>query len=145
MANIETSNKSSRRVDQELPLVPFIDLLFCCVMFLLATAVYNDLGEVSVQNPQPSEEGVASEDPTLMVLVGRETLAVAAEAGDRQEMPMDATQESALNEALRARLTLQASRSLTVIADDDVPYARVVQVMDTARGAGFELQLRGTD
>ena len=35
-----------KSVDSEIPLVPFIDLLLCCVMFLLVTAVWNRLARI---------------------------------------------------------------------------------------------------
>ena len=35
-----------KSVDSEIPLVPFIDLLLCCVMFLLVTAVWNRLARL---------------------------------------------------------------------------------------------------
>src|SRR6187397_2338548 len=55
MASIDTGSGSSRRkaVDATLPLVPFIDLLLCCVMFLLVTAVWNELAVLSVTQQVP--------------------------------------------------------------------------------------------
>ena len=43
MAAIDSGGGESgkKAVNQEIPLIPFIDLLLCCVMFLLATAVWN--------------------------------------------------------------------------------------------------------
>ena len=46
MASISTGGgdgHGKKSVDAEIPLIPFIDLLLCCVMFLLVTAVWNKL------------------------------------------------------------------------------------------------------
>ena len=43
-----------KTVDQEIPLVPFIDLLLCCVMFLLVTAVWNQLARIEANQNVPS-------------------------------------------------------------------------------------------
>ena len=53
-----------KSVDSEIPLVPFIDLLLCCVMFLLVTAVWNKLASMEAAAPQmPSPMGEEDGDP----------------------------------------------------------------------------------
>ena len=44
-----------KSVDSEIPLVPFIDLLLCCVMFLLVTAVWNQLARLNANQQQPGQ------------------------------------------------------------------------------------------
>src|SRR6218665_1447553 len=48
MAGIDTGggHGGKKSVNQEIPLVPFIDFLLCCVMFLLVTAVWNQLARI---------------------------------------------------------------------------------------------------
>jgi biopolymer transport protein ExbD len=61
-----------RSVNQELPLVPFIDFLLCLVMFLLVTAVWSQMARLNADaqvpgppNEQPVEE--QKKDKTLHV------------------------------------------------------------------------------
>src|SRR4029078_2073950 len=58
MASIQTgaANGNKRSVDHEIPLIPFIDLLLCCVMFLLVTAVWNQLRSLPVSTPGAMDE-----------------------------------------------------------------------------------------
>ena len=52
MATIETGGAHGRKkVDHEIPLVPFVDLLLCCLMFLLVTAVWAQLGSLGASTP----------------------------------------------------------------------------------------------
>ena len=52
-----------KTVDQEIPLVPFIDLLLCCVMFLLVTAVWNQLARIEANQNVPSTSAPSDEPP----------------------------------------------------------------------------------
>jgi len=42
-----------RSVNQELPLVPFIDFLLCLVMFLLVTAVWSQMARLNADAQVP--------------------------------------------------------------------------------------------
>jgi len=68
MASIDTGARGGGRksVDSNIPLIPIIDLLLCCIMFLLVTAVWNALASVDVSQRvpgNPSADEVADEDP----------------------------------------------------------------------------------
>ena len=69
MATIDSGGQGGRKsVDQEIPLVPFIDLLLCCVMFLLVTAVWAQLGEMPTTLPGGADGPPASEQPALTLM-----------------------------------------------------------------------------
>ena len=73
MASIDTGGRASGRkdVDANLPLVPILDLLLCCLMFLLVTAVWNSLASVSVSQRLPGEstaDQVAIDELRLLLL-----------------------------------------------------------------------------
>ena len=55
MATIEVGSGRAEKksVDASVPLIPFIDLLLCCIMFLLVTAVWNQLASVDVAQRVP--------------------------------------------------------------------------------------------
>jgi biopolymer transport protein ExbD len=54
MAGIDVGGGHGRRsVNQELPLIPFIDFLLCLVMFLLVTAVWSQMARVNADAQVP--------------------------------------------------------------------------------------------
>jgi len=54
MAGIDVGGGHGRRsVNQELPLVPFIDFLLCLVMFLLVTAVWSQMARLNADAQVP--------------------------------------------------------------------------------------------
>ncbi len=61
-----------RSVNQELPLVPFIDFLLCLVMFLLVTAVWSQMARLNADAqvpgpPQPDQPVDVKKEKTLHV------------------------------------------------------------------------------
>ncbi len=117
-----------RALDASINLVPFIDLLSCCIAFLLITAVCSQVSALEAQvaptpgsaTLEPHEQG-----PPLPVLrvhrdgysLGDATLSTTAE----------------LERGLRS---IKADQ-MVVRADDDVAYGRLVDTIDRAKGAGF--------
>ena len=53
--SVEGGHGGKKSVDSEIPLVPFIDLLLCCIMFLLVTAVWNKLARIETNQQQPGQ------------------------------------------------------------------------------------------
>ncbi|MEM9190216.1 MAG: biopolymer transporter ExbD [Myxococcota bacterium] len=143
MASIQVDTGSGKKsVDSEIPLIPFIDLLLCCVMFLLATAVWQQLAafHVNQQGPCPSDEIAPPPGERLILTVERDKLVLASTLGDRQEIPNVGTDHDllALRDRLRERRSLLPNeRQLTIAPDDAVRFEEVVATMDTATGAGF--------
>jgi biopolymer transport protein ExbD len=129
--------KGSRRaLDAELNLVPFIDLLVCCICFLLITAVWVQLAAVKAFQRRELHGGEPSLPvaPRLTVLVGDEgyTLSVGPE---RLVIPK---QGSAYDEAKLARQlrTVRAGRAeapqLTVAVEDGIPFRQLIRAMNIA-------------
>jgi biopolymer transport protein ExbD len=65
MAAIDSGggNSGKKAVNQEIPLIPFIDLLLCCVMFLLATAVWNQLAAMNANQQVPGQASTEDAPP----------------------------------------------------------------------------------
>jgi biopolymer transport protein ExbD len=67
MAGIDTGggHGGKRSVNQELPLIPFIDFLLCLVMFLLVTAVWSQMARINAdaQVPGPPNPEKEVTDP----------------------------------------------------------------------------------
>ncbi|MFT5352991.1 MAG: biopolymer transport protein ExbD [Polyangiales bacterium] len=150
MASIDTGQSGSSRksVSQELPLVPFIDLLFCCVMFLLATAVWNSVDQISASTNNAID---GTQDPidavSLYLLVHHDGFTIASDAGDRVNIPSGdvGLDYASLGTHLADRRRLEPSRSdIILVPDDDVDFEHLVRSMDLAVGEGF-VNLRVSD
>lgn len=145
MASISTGQAEGgkRALDHEIPLIPFIDLLLCCIMFLLVTAVWNQLSAISVDGPGVVPEGPILDRPPpqpLTVQVGANGYTLLGEAGDRIEVPKSGEDYdvAGLRQQLEARRHAAPNeRRVVVAADDGVLYADLVLAMDTLVGAGF--------
>lgn len=131
-------------VDHEVPLIPFIDLLLCCVMFLLATAVWSELSRVSANQQQPgegSEEQEEQPDKVKLVLQVLSTGYVLADTtGARQQIPKNSETFDlvGLKEKLGERRELEPDRTDIIVAPEDgVVYNDVVQTMDVVVGEGY--------
>jgi biopolymer transport protein ExbD len=133
-----------KSVDSEIPLVPFIDLLLCCVMFLLVTAVWNQLARLDANQQQPGQNAPNEPPPEEKIKVVLQVKAtgyvIASTAGDRVEIPKsgDAYDIEQLREKLQERKRLEPNRrDLVVAPEDGVIYKEVVAAMDTVVGEGF--------
>ena len=138
-----------KNVDQEIPLIPFIDLLFCCVMFLLATAVWNKMARIDANqrtpgraNPdeimEPQEEIVK-----LYLKIRPEGYEIATTAGDSTTIETTGPGQYNTNE-LDTKLREQRSRDrrpnrneIIVAPVDAVEYSDIIEAMDIAVGHGY--------
>lgn len=148
MAGVSTveAGHGKKSVDQEIPLIPFIDLLFCCVMFLLATAVWNQLAHIDSHQETHGRADV----PVLPVPLTRLSLALhmttegftlSSSDGSSSEVPKTGARYDLAT--LRAQLaewrSLDANRrDIVVTPDDGIPYTEVVRTLDVVVGAGFD-------
>jgi biopolymer transport protein ExbD len=144
MAGISVGGEGGgkKSVNHEIPLIPFIDLLLCCVMFLLVTAVWNQLARINANQQQPSNQAPDNmEQKIKLVLQVQNTgYILASTAGDRLEIPKVAEKYDveSLREKLQDRKRLEPNRrDLIVAPEDGVIYSDVVEAMDTVVGEGF--------
>jgi biopolymer transport protein ExbD len=138
MASISVGGAGGKRpVDAEIPLVPFIDLLLCCVMFLLVTAVWNQLSQLEARAPDTAGPSttVAPVDTSPTLLLAADGWQVSSGAGDRVEGAADDVE--GLARALASTRGVTTGESIAVGADDDVGYERLIGAIDLARGSGF--------
>lgn len=148
MAGISTGggHGGKKSVDHSIPLVPFIDLLLCCVMFLLVTAVWNQLARLNASQQQPGQPQMDSPPPEepqikLILQVQNSGFVLATTAGDSTTIPKngDAYDVEELVKKLKERRELEPNRKdITVAPEDGVRYEDVVRTMDTVVGEGFE-------
>lgn len=140
MASISTGGSDGKRksVDTPLALVPFIDLLLCCVMFLLVTAVWNQLAAFNVSQHAPGSTMDVPKVPTgiMRLAVHANGYELSTTSGDRQRFT--ATEGEQVQLALAALRSLDSHGSLTVSGDDGVEYGKLIRAIDLARSAGFD-------
>ena len=135
-----------KSVDHSIPLVPFIDLLLCCVMFLLVTAVWNQLARLNANQQQPGQPQMDTpppEDPQIKLIlqVQGTGYVLATTAGERTAIPKngDAYDVEELVKKLKERRELEPNRKdITVAPEDGVIYEEVVKAMDVVVGEGYE-------
>lgn len=144
MASISSGGGGSGRksVDQEIPLIPFIDLLLCCVMFLLVTAIWNETGEVPTELTAAggTEEGPPPETESLILEITGSGFVLASTAGDRIEVPASegAPDYAALSQRLEERHRIQPDTPpVKVRPDDDISVDVLVTTMDVLRQRGY--------
>jgi biopolymer transport protein ExbD len=147
MASIDVGGggKSGKKsVNSEIPLIPFIDLLLCCVMFLLVTAVWNQLARLNANQQQAGQQSqvdqLDQEKIRVVLQVQAVGYVIASTAGDRLEIPKvaDKYDLEGLREKLQERKRLEPNRRDMIVAPEDgVLYADIVDAMDTVVGEGF--------
>jgi biopolymer transport protein ExbD len=110
-----------RSLDASLNLVPFIDLLSCCIAFLLITAVWSQTAQISARTRAPDGEGGEPSKPWTMV-VQKNACTLISPAGEM----MPATREH-----------LRGVGDELVVKGEDVSYELWVRALDEARSAGI--------
>jgi biopolymer transport protein ExbD len=131
-ASLTPARGSGRPLDAAINLVPFIDLLSCCLAFLLITAAWSQVARLDL-SPAGSDGTVAAAPP-LVLLVERAAYTLIAPGGATVTPVADG------GEALAAALRAQrhgGDDALLVRVADGVDYARLVRALDLGRGAGF--------
>lgn len=147
MAGISTGggHGGKKSVDQEIPLVPFIDLLLCCVMFLLVTAVWNQLGRLDANmavpgQANPDEPAEPDDSVKLFLKVLQSGYALESSAGDSIQIPKkgDSYDVAELKTKLHERREMDPNRhDIIVLAENGVIYSDIILAMDVAGGEDF--------
>lgn len=152
--SIDTGGKGGKKsLNADLNLVPFIDLLVCCICFLLITAVWSQMARIEVNQKGRGTAGKKTEDePKTMqqkitLIVGEDGYTVTVGA-DRTPIPKrgDAGYDTeALAKSLREiKSRLTDKNDLTVAVEDGVLYQYIVEAMDVALQQHF-VSIRLTD
>jgi biopolymer transport protein ExbD len=139
--------KARRSLDATLNVVPAIDLLACCISFLLFTAVWTQVSRLQVApigTGAPEEK--AQKTLTVTLTVGQRGYVLATSAAPPLEIPVagkgaDGAPQYDLK-ALAERLKKLKSdfpdqSAVTVAADDAVIYSDLVHTIDACIGAGL--------
>jgi biopolymer transport protein ExbD len=140
--------RSKRALDATINVVPAIDLLSCCIAFLLFTAVWTQISRLQaapVGNGAPPDVQPAK-TLTVTLTMGGAGYVLATSAGAQIEIPaLGRTPEGGplfdvkgLSERLKKLKTdFPDQAAITVAADDAVLYADLIHTLDACVGAGL--------
>jgi biopolymer transport protein ExbD len=132
----DSGGKGGRKsVDQNINMVPFIDLLVSLIAFLLMTAVWVQTGTLEAQQPAgaPSADQPQNQEPQeqLKIFVRANELAVGMSAADVQTIPNGPQQWDQLRAKLREkRRANQQQREVWLQPEPVVNYNTIIRVMD---------------
>ncbi len=138
----EAGGKGRKKpLDAVVNVVPFIDLLSCCLAFLLITAAWTQLGKLQVAQSGGVGGPPAAEEPTLTVIITDKGFTLSlGQGGIETDIPRAAGGYDLAG--LLARLQdfhgqHPTQRTITVAAEDSISYDALVQTVDTCLRAGL--------
>jgi biopolymer transport protein TolR len=131
-----------KSLDAELNLVPFIDLLSCCISFLLITAVWTQIAGLQVASsggpPDQQQKQDNTVDVKLMLSDKGYALTMGGANIDIPKVNKDGAQDfdrKTLAEKLKTlKASLPEQGSITVQPEDAVAYEDLVNAVDTCMG-----------
>ena len=138
----EGSAKGKKKaLDAELNLVPFIDLLSCCIAFLLISAVWTQFSGLQVSSSGgPPDQKQEQQTIDVKLELGQAGYALTM-AGARIDIPKingkdgPGYDQKTLVEKLKTlKASLPEQSSITVQPEDSVPYEDLVATVDTCVG-----------
>ncbi len=145
-----SGKRKKRALDAVINVVPAIDLLSCCISFLLYTAVWTQISRLQVQQlgtGAPEPETTEQQKQLIVTLsMGERGFVLATSAGTSVDIPAMGRGEKgeirfdvkALSDQLKQlKSGFPDASSITVAAEDTVSYGDLVQVIDTCVGAGL--------
>ncbi|MDB5038119.1 MAG: TolR protein [Bacteriovoracaceae bacterium] len=137
--SVESSSKGRKKVDSELNLIPFIDLLSVCLLFLLMTAVWVQIskmsafsqpsGETTITHSDVSSITKAKEDRDFEVLIRTDGVQVVADQKTLAVFPVFEAKDALLK--LQASFGKIENPKISLRAADDVVYENVIMVLDS--------------
>ena len=141
------SGKGGKKpLDASVNLVPFIDLLSCCLAFLLITAVWTQLGRLQVsQSGQSAAEEQPQENkpppPSLLITEKELKLSVGGLQYDPIPITRDDKGRVDLKKLVENLGKVKAEQpdqaSITLQTEDNVLYEDLVRIIDTCIGSQF--------
>ena len=133
-----TGKGGKKALDAELNLVPFIDLLSCCISFLLITAVWTQIAGLQISSSGGPPEQPTKQESTIDVkLLLNDKGYQLSMAGASIDIPKvnGVFDRKSLGEKLRTlKTSLPDQTAITVQPEDTVAYADLVETVDTAMG-----------
>jgi biopolymer transport protein ExbD len=142
--------KKKKALDAVINVVPAIDLLSCCITFLLYTAVWTQISRLQVQQlgmgaPEPTPLEQPQKALAVTLAVGERGMALTVGDASYDIPSLGRSPEGLVLQDLKTLDTrLKAVKgqfpdqgSIIVTAEDTVPYGDLVHVIDACLGAGL--------
>lgn len=128
---------SRKPLNAELNLVPFIDLLSCCISFLLITAVWTQLDAIAVQQVGGGDGSHIEDSPSPVQVVVEEDGYLVRDPERMYTIPKRGGFYD--SEALTVKLQEWAhlQNPVELFGVDGIRYEDVIHAMDAAQGAGL--------
>ena len=140
------SGKGNKKpLDAQINLVPFIDLLSCCISFLLITAVWTQLARMDVAQKGQGAAGASDEKPPeptvqLTLFINKDGYQFVKSTGDNTDIPLKGEEYdySKLADVLKdAKTAYPDKKDIAVKSDDSILYNKVIRTMDIVLSAQF--------
>jgi biopolymer transport protein TolR len=140
-----TGKGGKKPLDASLNLVPFIDLLSCCISFLIITAVWTQLARMDVTQKGQGAAGASEEKPpeptvTLTLFINKDGYTFSKSTGESTEIPKkgDDYDVIKLADTLKdAKTAYPDKNDIQVKSDDDVIYNNVIKTVDVVVSSKF--------
>lgn len=141
-----------RKVNAELNLVPFIDLLSVCITFLIATAVWVEISSMPVdqalsdpnQPPPPPQD--PPPPPPLTVHLRADGVWVGRKVEEGRNFTIQGDKydwEAIEKEVENDRRTWPDEDQVVLVTDDGIEYRHMIKSLDLTRKHGYEKSLLG--
>jgi biopolymer transport protein ExbD len=140
--------KGKKALDAVINVVPAIDLLSCCITFLLYTAVWTQISRLQVQQfgsgaPEPPA-GEQQKALLVTLAVSERGMNLSTTAGLSVDIPVERV-GTELHQDLKVlgdklkqlRADFPEATAVTVSSEDTIPYGELVQVIDACVGQGL--------
>lgn len=136
---------SSRGINTDLNLVPFIDLLSTLVLFLLVSAVWMQVSVIPASTQKSGEATVSptkvSDDATVRIYLSPSAIEILwpQSLGSLTET-LENSDGKFPWDALKASLEKNAPQMKTAYlsSDDKIPYGQVIQALDQIKASGLQ-------
>ena len=143
-----TGKGGKKPLDAAINLVPFIDLLSCCISFLLITAVWTQLARMDVTQKGQGAAGSTDEKPPeaqiqLTLYINQDGYTFATSTGESTPIPKkgeeyDYAKLADTLKGIRSNPQVPADkRDIAVKSDDKIVYKNIIATMDVVISAGF--------
>jgi len=144
-APVPSGKGGKKALDAAINLVPFIDLLSCCLSFLLITAVWTQLARMDVTQKGQGAAGASDEKPPeatvqLTLFVDKDGYTFAKSTGETTPIAMKGEDYdyTRLADILKdAKTAYPDKNDITIKSDDTVLYDKIIKTMDVVISAKF--------
>ncbi len=125
-----SSGGMGRSTLTDINVTPLVDVMLVLLIIFMVTAPLIQQG-VEVNLPDARAKPVKAEEQKLVLSIKRDKTVWLGTSKDAAQIPFDR-----LEERLRANKRIQTDHELYLMADRDLPYGYVVDVMATVQRAG---------